>query len=129
VGGHTHLPMVRRYAAGHLVNPGSVGLPGVGPTSPHLSLSRDVRWAEYAVIGMEGGRLAIELRRTPLDLSAMFAAAHQSGMRPLAWGRQRWAPVPEHPYPAAGRPAPRAPPLAQTWASTCSASRFPSRTL
>ncbi|HEV8191691.1 MAG TPA: metallophosphoesterase family protein, partial [Ktedonobacterales bacterium] len=30
-GGHTHLQMLRRYGDAHLVNPGSVGLPAVGP--------------------------------------------------------------------------------------------------
>jgi putative phosphoesterase len=31
VGGHTHVQMLRRYEQALLINPGSVGLPGVGP--------------------------------------------------------------------------------------------------
>lgn len=76
-GGHTHLQMVRRHGAAHLVNPGSVGLPGVGAAAQR---NRDVRWAEYAVMEADGDRLDISLRRTPLDVGQMVALAYASGM-------------------------------------------------
>jgi len=77
-GGHTHLQMVRRHGAAHLVNPGSVGLPGVGPAA--TLRNRDVRWAEYAVVEVDGDHLDISLRRTPLDIEQMVALASASGM-------------------------------------------------
>ena len=36
VGGHTHIPMIRRYADAHLVNVGSVGLAGITAGTPEL---------------------------------------------------------------------------------------------
>jgi predicted phosphodiesterase len=38
-GGHTHIQMVRRFEATTFVNPGSVGLPGVGPGTKGLPYS------------------------------------------------------------------------------------------
>jgi predicted phosphodiesterase len=57
VGGHTHLQMVRRHGDAHLINPGSVGLPGVGPAA--ILRNRAVRWAEYAVVEAGGDHLDI----------------------------------------------------------------------
>ncbi len=88
-GGHTHLQMLRRHGAMRLVNPGSVGLPGVGPAPPY---NTDVHWAEYAVLDVDGGRTEISLRRTPLDLSVMIAAAQASGMPEMPWWVSRWGP-------------------------------------
>lgn len=91
-GGHTHLQMVRRYRDAHIVNPGSTGLPGVGPAA--TLRNRDVRWAEYAVVDVDGERLNISLRRTPLDVEQMVALAYASEMPAPAiewwaglWGR------------------------------------------
>lgn len=89
-GGHTHIQMVRRYADAHIVNTGSVGLPGVNAGSRELPRNRDVRWAEYAIVGMDEGRLSIELRRTPLDVPAMRARAEAVGMPHAAWWASRW---------------------------------------
>jgi predicted phosphodiesterase len=88
-GGHTHLQMVRRHGAAHLVNPGSVGLPGVGAA---VLRNRDVRWAEYAVLEADGDRLDISLRRTPLDIGRMIALAYASGMPTpaLEWWVGQW---------------------------------------
>jgi putative phosphoesterase len=77
-GGHTHLQMVRRHGDAELINPGSVGLPAVGPAA--ILRNRDVRWAEYAVVEVDGDRLNISLRRTPLDVERMLALAYASGM-------------------------------------------------
>ena len=90
-GGHTHRQLVRRDGDLLFVNPGSVGLPGVGPSHPLLELSRAVAWAEYAVLDAAAGGLRVELRRVPLDLDHLFADARASGMPDLAWWLDRWA--------------------------------------
>jgi hypothetical protein len=69
--------MMRHYGDAHLINVGSVGLPGVGAAAQR---NRHVRWAEYAVIEVDGDRLDISLRRTPLDIDQMLARARSSGM-------------------------------------------------
>jgi len=89
VGGHTHLQMMRRYGDAHLINVGSIGLPGVGAAAQR---NHHVRWAEYAVIEAEGDRLDISLRRTPLDIHQMVALARASGMPAPAvdWWETLW---------------------------------------
>ncbi len=89
-GGHTHTQMVRRYGDAHLINTGSVGLPGVNADSPALPRNRNARWGEYAIVAMEEGRLQIALRRTPLDVAAMRQAAQRSGMPHVDWWESRW---------------------------------------
>src|SRR6266446_1146965 len=42
VGGHTHVQMLRHYEQAFLINPGSVGLPGVGPQREDLPRNTDV---------------------------------------------------------------------------------------
>jgi putative phosphoesterase len=86
-GGHTHLQMLRRYNDAHLVNAGSVGLAGVGAATQR---NRHVRWAEYAVVESAGERLEISLRRTPLDVGQMVAAAYASGMPEVEWWAGLW---------------------------------------
>jgi predicted phosphodiesterase len=86
-GGHTHLQMLRRFGDAHLVNVGSVGLPGVGAAAQR---NRNVRWAEYGVMEVTGDRLEISLRRTPLDVERMVELAHASGMPQLEWWVGLW---------------------------------------
>jgi predicted phosphodiesterase len=90
-GGHTHRQLIRRDAEMMFINPGSVGLPGVGPKHPLLELNRNISWAEYAVIDAHNGRLSVELRRIPLDLASMFADARASGMPDLDWWLGLWS--------------------------------------
>lgn len=90
LGGHTHVQMMRRLDDVHLVNVGSVGLPGVGPGGDELPVNRGVRWAEYGVIRVEGMSLNIQLRRTPLDMDAVLEAGRRSGMPHLNWWLQKW---------------------------------------
>jgi len=91
-GGHTHVQMVRRYEDVHLINVGSVGLPGVTEGSPELPRPpAKARWAEYGVLTVESGRLDIGLRRTSLDVTAVRQAAHDSGMPHADWWARRWA--------------------------------------
>lgn len=90
VGGHTHIQMVRRYKDSFLINTGSVGLPGVNAGGKELTKNNDVHWAEYAILGVEGDRLSIDLRRMDLDLPALFSAARGSDMPNLDWWLQKW---------------------------------------
>ncbi|HKG27250.1 MAG TPA: metallophosphoesterase family protein [Thermomicrobiales bacterium] len=89
-GGHTHIQLLRRYAQVHVVNPGSVGLPGVGPGGPDLPVNEAVAWAEYAVIEASGGDLSFELHRVALGVSAMLAVAAAGGMPHLDWWTGKW---------------------------------------
>jgi predicted phosphodiesterase len=92
-GGHTHVPMVRRFRRSLLLNPGSVGL-------PFLRLAPDVvppqpPQGEYAILTAEDGTLGIELRRVPLSLTAIAAMAHRSGMPHADWWVAGWTPAEE----------------------------------
>jgi predicted phosphodiesterase len=88
-GGHTHLQMMRQHGDAHLINVGSVGLPGVGAAAQR---NRRVRWAEYAIVEAEGDGLEISLRRVPLDIGPMLARARCSGMpaQVLEWWVALW---------------------------------------
>jgi predicted phosphodiesterase len=90
-GGHTHIQELRRLGDTIYVNPGSVGLPGVGPGGADLPVNRDVSWAEYAVLNDGDGRTEISLRRTPVDIDQMWAEARRSGMPHADWWQSRWA--------------------------------------
>ncbi len=73
---HTHTPMLRRFGAIRLINPGSVGLPFV---QTHTSV-RNPLWAEYALLEGEGDSQRIEFRRTPVDFERLKEATLKSGM-------------------------------------------------
>jgi len=89
-GGHTHVQLVRRRRDAWLVNPGSVGLPGVGPDSPYLAAPRPASAAEYAVVDVSAGRVDIELRSVPLDVEHMVGFARACGMPHADWWAGRW---------------------------------------
>lgn len=86
-GGHTHVPMFRRYGGAILLNPGSVGMPFVRGAAR----AQDFRppWSEYAILTSDKEKLGIELRRVPLDVDAVIARARKSGL-PFA---EQWASV------------------------------------
>lgn len=90
-GGHTHVQLFRRVDQTMVVNPGSVGLPGVGPGTPDLPVNRDVAWAEYGIIEATATHLSVELRRTAIDLDRVLAAARDRTMPHLDWWRALWA--------------------------------------
>jgi predicted phosphodiesterase len=92
-GGHTHVPLLRAYVGGRLLNPGSVGLPGVGPGGPALDTNQDVGWAEYALVSVAKQGISIDLRRTQLDVAKMLRAAQASEMPRLEWWTGRWQDV------------------------------------
>jgi predicted phosphodiesterase len=76
--GHIHLPYLRRIGDTLVLNPGSVGLGydhGVDPDALRFD-----PWASWAVVGVDGGRLSIDLRRTPFDPAAVAEAYRASGM-------------------------------------------------
>ncbi len=86
-GGHTHIPMVRRYREITVVNPGSVGMAWerTGGTVVRLW-----RWAEYAVLSCDDDKFRIELRRVPLNMDEVRRAAFASGMPRAAWWVAQW---------------------------------------
>ncbi len=86
-GGHTHMPMLRRYHDRQIINPGSVGLPGVGSVRP---FNRDVHWAEYAVLDVDDDQTRVSFHRTALDVETMIAAAYASGMPEPDWWASLW---------------------------------------
>ena len=73
-GGHTHTQMVRRFEEWLLFNPGSVGL----PVEWRAGQMTRPPWAEYGFITHQNGRLAVNLKRTPLDVAAVCQAAATS---------------------------------------------------
>jgi hypothetical protein len=96
VGGHTHIQMLRRYEHGWLINPGSVGLPGVGPEREDLLRNTNVHWAEYAILTLRNGLVSVDLRRTPLDIPALLHVGSASGMPDVDSWIRTW----HHPEPA-----------------------------
>jgi predicted phosphodiesterase len=76
--GHIHLPYVRRIGETLVLNPGSVGL-GYDHEQDEESVQFDP-WAAWAVVGTDGGRFSVELRRTPFDVEAVVDAYRESGI-------------------------------------------------
>jgi predicted phosphodiesterase len=87
-GGHTHLQWTRQIAGALYVNPGSVGISydRFAPEPPPLRAL-----AEWALVTVEDGSVAIEFRQVPYAVEDAQAAAKRSG-RPHAdnWAAQ-WA--------------------------------------
>jgi putative phosphoesterase len=89
-GGHTHFQLVRRHGQALVVNPGSVGLPFSSPAEVmHIS-----PWAEYGLVAIEDGSLAVELRRTAYDLDAFLEMLRGSGMPHADWWAGLWSAEP-----------------------------------
>jgi predicted phosphodiesterase len=89
-GGHTHIPMLRRWGEVTLINPGSVGLPGVGPGAPGLAVNVAPTWGEYAILESDvaGQQFEVRFRRIALPMDKMLLAA--SHMHGFDWWRSRW---------------------------------------
>jgi predicted phosphodiesterase len=78
-GGHTHLQWTRRIGDALYVNPGSVGLSyDRHPDPPALRAL-----AEWALVTVENGAVAVEFRQVPYSVEDFRAAAERSG-RPHA---------------------------------------------
>ncbi len=86
-GGHTHIAMLRRHRDRQIINPGSVGLPGVGSVRPY---NHNVHWAEYAVLDVDDDATCVSFHRIALDVESMIAAAYASGMPEPDWWASLW---------------------------------------
>jgi putative phosphoesterase len=77
-GGHTHVPMLRRYRDMTIINPGSVGAPTEldGSREP----GRLTALCEYAIVDSHADNLSVEFHRVPLDVNAVLQSARASGM-------------------------------------------------
>ena len=82
-GGHTHMQQIRRIGTSDsfYFNPGSVGF-----AYSHQQAEDNFRadaWAEYAILNVDKGRIALEFRRIPYDAQALIDVYRASG-RPHA---------------------------------------------
>lgn len=81
IGGHTHLPMLRRHKHTLVVNPGSVGnafrAAPIAGTPPTL-----LPWAQYAIITWTNGTPHVDLRRVEFDI-ARYVSIIQASDIPL----------------------------------------------
>jgi putative phosphoesterase len=84
-GGHTHLQWTRRIDEAIYVNPGSVGI-SYDRHPDELALRS---LAEWALVTIENGAVAVEFRQVPYSAEDVQAAARRSG-RPHAgdWAAQ-----------------------------------------
>jgi putative phosphoesterase len=76
-GGHTHAQQTRRIGSYFFFNPGSVGMP-YNRHLPDDEFHLDP-WAEYAVLTSSEGRLGLDLRRVPYDVSRLLDIYKSSG--------------------------------------------------
>lgn len=80
-GGHTHVQFLRRVRDSFHFNPGSIGL-AYSHHQPEDNFKFDAV-AEYAMLTVEGARVALEFRRVPYDAYAVIENYRASG-RPFA---------------------------------------------
>jgi hypothetical protein len=90
--GHTHVQGMWRAGDQLWINPGSVGLPGVGPGTAGLPRNRNVSWVEFALIDVSDMRTLVELHRLAVDVDAVWAAVQATDMPHQVWWRSRWSP-------------------------------------
>ncbi|EFH88016.1 hypothetical protein [Ktedonobacter racemifer] len=55
-----------------------------------MTSNHHVHWAEYGTLNLESGRLSIDLRHIPLDVTAVLHAGARSGMPHVEWWMQKW---------------------------------------
>ncbi len=72
-----------------MLNPGSVGLGYDHEQDPEAI--RFDPWAAWAVVSTGGGRLSVDFRRTPFDVSAVVEAHRASGMPHAEEYAESWA--------------------------------------
>jgi predicted phosphodiesterase len=90
--GHTHLQGMWRVGDQIWLNPGSAGMPGVGPGTPSIPPNRDVVWVEFALIDVGETQTSVEMRRLAVDVDALWAAVRATDMPHQDWWRSRWRP-------------------------------------
>jgi predicted phosphodiesterase len=86
-GGHTHLPLLRRYRLSTLLNPGTVGV----VRAADARAGRKLPWAEYALVSWADRRLSVDFRRLPFDVDALATAAQRNQMPYADWFMQAYA--------------------------------------
>jgi putative phosphoesterase len=89
VGGHTHVQMTRQHKGMLLLNPGSVGMPCEFPMpGPN---QRYLRWAEYAILEVNDGRLTTTLHRLPIDFEYLAQSARASSLPDVEFWLSNWS--------------------------------------
>lgn len=78
VGGHTHVQMLRPHLNAILLNPGSVGMPFEFPANGKTL--RAIRRAEYAIVDVNDGDIAFNLRQLPIDFDQVVKTVLDSGL-------------------------------------------------
>ena len=88
IGGHTHVQMVRQHKSMLFLNPGSVGAPLEFPMrGPDQHI---FRWAEYAILETNDGKLSISLHRLPIDFEALAQVSRASGLPDVEFWLSTW---------------------------------------
>lgn len=89
VGGHTHVPLLRRVGERWLANAGSVGAPfssyggwGQVPIRPV---------AQWMLLTVDDGTVEMNFHEVPVDVGAILTAARASGMPHVEWWCQLWS--------------------------------------
>lgn len=90
VGGHTHVQLLRTTERMVLVNPGSVGLGGIGSGTPDLSPSEPATGAEFAVLDVEGSHSSVAFHHIDLDIPTMLDSASATEMPHFDWWASLW---------------------------------------
>lgn len=89
VGGHTHQQTDVRIRQVRYLNPGSAGLPGVGP-GEGIPIHHQATWVEFAVLEVSDTGITWEPQRVELDIRQTIERARKSGMPHLDWWTSRW---------------------------------------
>lgn len=89
VGGHTHQQTRREIGSTTYLNPGSVGLPGVGP-GHGIPIHQQPHWGEFAVIDVSSD-IDLTFHRVELDIQHLLEGASATNMPEQFWWRSRWA--------------------------------------
>lgn len=74
--GHTHSQYLRKYRGSRIMNPGSVGLPYMNLGEKSIMPT----FAEYAILGVEGGQANIRFRRIRYQLQDILEMLKGSDM-------------------------------------------------
>ena len=85
--GHTHVQLFRRLNGRPIVGVGSVGMPYVAPFDGS-GAPRVLKVSEYAIVGYEAGKLAVDLRQVTYDFEAYRESVKTSGMPFPDWCEQ-----------------------------------------
>lgn len=87
-GGHTHVPLLRRYRTSTIVNPGSVGMPFAEyGYAGGVSL---LHHAAYAVVDVTDDRVEVGFRQVPFAWDELVDSVTRSDMPHGDWWLARW---------------------------------------